>query len=197
MRFLQQLTLLFLGLLPFEAFSMQIYQYTDASGITHFTNVPTNSRYQKRKWKVYGSQPLSREQRRAQYDPFINLEARAQGIDPALIKAMIRVESDFNTEAVSSAGAQGLMQVMPATAKDLHLEDPFDPEDNIRGGTRYLRYLLDRFGSDITLALAAYHAGPGNVTRYGTIPPITKTVRYVKDVLRFYEFYQEEGRILP
>ncbi|MEO2054472.1 MAG: lytic transglycosylase domain-containing protein [Nitrospira sp.] len=197
MRFFRQLTLLFLVLLPIEAFSMQIYQYTDASGITHFTNVPTNSRYQKRKWKIYSPHTLTRKQRRAQYDPFIDHEAKAQGIEPALIKAMIRVESDFNTEAVSSAGAQGLMQVMPATAKDLQLEDPFDPEDNIRSGTRYLRYLLDRFGSDVTLALAAYHAGPGNVARYGAIPPITQTIRYVKDVLRFYEFYQGEGRIAP
>ncbi len=193
----RQLAFLFLVLLPIEAFSMEIYQYTDASGITHFTNVPTNSRYQKRKWQIYSSQTPSKKQRRAKYDPFIDFEARSQGIEPALIKAMIRVESDFDPEAVSSAGAQGLMQVMPATAQDLQLEDPFDPEDNIRGGTRYLRYLLDRFESDVTLALAAYHAGPGNVARYGAVPPITQTVRYVKDVLRFYKFYRGEGRIAP
>lgn len=197
MRFLRQLTLLFLVFLPIDAFSMEIYQYTDASGITHFTNVPTNSRYQKRKWKRYSPQAPSKKERRRQYDPFINHEARTQGIEPALIKAMIRVESDFDTEAVSSAGAQGLMQVMPATAQDLQLEDPFDPEDNIRSGTRYFRYLFDRFGSDVTLALAAYHAGPGNVARYGAIPPIAQTVRYVKDVLRFYEFYLGQGRIAP
>jgi len=197
MRFLRQLTLLFLVFLPIEAFSMQIYQYTDASGMTHFTNVPTNSRYQRRKWKIYSAHTLTKKQRRAQYDAFINDEAMAQGIAPALIKAMIRVESDFNSEAVSSAGAQGLMQVMPATARDLQLEDPFDPEDNIRSGTRYLRYLLDRFGSDTTLALAAYHAGPGNVARYGAIPPIAQTIRYVKDVLHFYAFYQKEHRIGP
>jgi soluble lytic murein transglycosylase len=197
MHILRQLTLLFLVLLPTKTFSMEIYQYTDDSGITHFTNVPTNSRYQRRKWKIYSSQTPTKKQRRAQYDPLIDHEARAQGIEPALIKAMIRVESDFNTEAVSSAGAQGLMQVMPATARDLQLEDPFDPEDNIRSGTRYLRYLLDRFGSDVTLALAAYHAGPGNVARYGAIPPITQTVRYVKDVLRFYKHYQGEGHIAP
>ncbi|MFQ5781061.1 MAG: lytic transglycosylase domain-containing protein, partial [Nitrospiria bacterium] len=179
-----------------DVFSMEIYRYTDPSGTIHFTNVPTDRRY--RKWRSDSRIPYySVEQRRKIFDPFIDQEARAEGIEPALIKAMIRVESDFDTEAVSPAGAQGLMQVMPGTAEDLRIVDPFDPEENIRGGIRYLRYLLDRFGSDVTLALAAYHAGPGNVAKHGTIPPIKQTEHYVATVLRYYEQYLGEGLITP
>jgi len=106
-----------------------------------------------------------------------------------LVRAVIRAESDYDIQAVSSAGAQGLMQLMPATAADLQMDDPFDPEENIRAGVRYLRILLDLFERDVKMAVAAYHAGPGNVMRHGKIPPIEETRIYVERVLRFYKMY--------
>ncbi|MCL6630467.1 MAG: lytic transglycosylase domain-containing protein, partial [Armatimonadetes bacterium] len=113
--------------------------------------------------------------------PIINRAASEYGLDPALIKAVISVESGFKPNAVSSAGARGLMQLLPSTAISLGV-NPDDPEQNIQGGARYLRQQLDRFGS-IELALAAYNAGPGSVLRYGGIPPFEETERYVSAVL--------------
>ena len=108
------------------------------------------------------------------------------GIDPHLILAVIEVESGFNHQAVSRAGAQGLMQIMPATQQDLGLATPFDPQKNIEAGIRYLKMLMERF-PDITLALAAYNAGPANVERYNGIPPFRETQDYVRKVLSNYD----------
>lgn len=108
-------------------------------------------------------------------------------IDPALLKAVIRVESNFNPLAVSRKGALGLMQLMPGTAAALRVDDPMDPAQNIRAGTTQLRYLLDRFGDDIERALAAYHAGETRVSRFEGVPPIASTRRYVDRVLTVYD----------
>lgn len=122
---------------------------------------------------------------RAAIDRYISTNAQAQRIDPALIEAIIESESGFDPNATSRAGARGLMQLMPQTAAGLGVTDPYDAAQNVRGGTRYLRTLLDRFG-DVELAVAAYNAGPGAVERYGGVPPYAETQRYVRNVLARY-----------
>jgi soluble lytic murein transglycosylase len=110
-------------------------------------------------------------------------------MDFALIKAVIKAESAFNPRAVSRKGAQGLMQLMPDTARDLLVDDPFDPYDNLRGGVRYLRQMLDTFGGDVTLALAAYNAGPGAVQSSNAVPPYPETRTYVRRVMQYHREY--------
>ena len=120
--------------------------------------------------------------RAAQFEALIEQHANANKVSPVLVRAVIEAESAFNPRAVSHVGAMGLMQLMPGTAKDLGVTDPFDPNDNIRGGTKYLRSLLDRFDNDVTLALAAYNAGPGAVERYDGVPPYRETRNYVAKI---------------
>lgn len=123
----------------------------------------------------------------SEIDHIIKEYSKRYNLPQALVKAVIKAESNFNPRAISRAGAMGLMQLMPQTAKELGVKDPFDPEENIAGGTRYLRGLLDQFGNDLTLALAAYNAGPERVRSAGGIPNITETRQYIERVLRFYK----------
>jgi soluble lytic murein transglycosylase-like protein len=128
----------------------------------------------------------------AQIDQLVQQNANIWQVDPALIKSVIANESSFNANATSPVGAQGLMQLMPETAASLGVRNPYDPAQNVAGGTRYLRSLLDRFNGDTRLAVAAYNAGPGAVEKYGDVPPYAETQNYVQNVLGSLERYRAQ-----
>ncbi len=169
-----------------------IYKYIDSQGVVHFTNAPTNG-YQ---WRLYlreNTAKVSGHEKRviSLYDDLINEAAETHGVKFSLLKALIKVESDFNPDAVSPKGAMGLTQIMPETARILQIQDPFDPSENIMGGARYLKQMIERFGGELHLALAAYNAGPKAVERYQRIPPIPETENYVERVMRYYDAYRQ------
>ncbi|MDQ7825120.1 MAG: lytic transglycosylase domain-containing protein [Candidatus Eremiobacteraeota bacterium] len=141
-----------------------------------------------------GREPVkdSLPQEAKKYQKYVEEAAAKYGMDPALINAVINHESGFNTDAESQAGAQGLMQLMPETAESLGVSDPSDPRQAIMGGTRYLKQLSDRFQGDLKKTLAAYNAGPGNVSRYGGVPPFAETKRYVENVMKTFQEYKGE-----
>ncbi len=124
------------------------------------------------------------------YEEYILMASDRHNLDPELVRAVIKQESNFNRRDVSNKGAQGLMQLMPETARGLGVQDAFDPAQNIHGGTLYLKYMLEQFNGDIKKALAAYNAGPYAVQKYGTIPPYRETREYVKKVMKYYEMYR-------
>jgi soluble lytic murein transglycosylase len=178
---------------PTAAAGTGIYRYIDAEGVVHFSDTPHDARYRPLE-KLPPELALSRPARAeapAQhvFDALIARTARDCGVDPALVKAVVAAESNFEIEAVSRVGAQGLMQLMPATAAELGVESPFQPLENLKGGVRYLKQMLDRYG-DVERALAAYNAGPSAVDRHGGIPPYRETQAYVKRVLKYYRGYQ-------
>ncbi len=131
--------------------------------------------------------------RYARFDAFIREAAALYQLPEALLRAVIRQESDFNPFSVSSSGALGLMQLLPSTAASMTVQDPFDPRQNILGGARYLRVLANTFNGDLILTLAAYNAGSGAVIRYGTVPPYDETQHYVRQVIRYYYQYRAQG----
>ena len=122
--------------------------------------------------------------------PIIINASKRYNVDPDLVQAIIMAESSYNPSAVSCKGAVGLMQIMPATATSLGVEDPYDPEDNVNGGVKYLKWLLNQFDGDMMLAVAAYNAGRTNVQKYQGVPPYKDTQYYVKKVFEYYEHYQ-------
>jgi soluble lytic murein transglycosylase len=165
----------------------EIYRFVDRDGVQHFTNVPVDPRYKKLPSRFFNSRRIVSQDT---LDRAITLHSRRHRIDPALLRAVIRAESDFNPSAVSRSGAMGLMQLMPHTANRMKVSNPYDPEENISGGARYLRLLLDRFRGNLILALAAYNAGENVVERYRALPPIQETQLYVAKVLSFYRHYR-------
>lgn len=175
---------LFLLSISAQAFS-DIYRYKDDKGVWHFTNVKSDKRY-----RLYIRTP--REKPAAyikKYEGIIEQASSRFGVASSLIKAVIKTESDFDHRAVSHKGAKGLMQLMPETAGAMKVKDPYDPEENIFGGTRYLSRLLVRF-KDIKKALAAYNAGPDLVEKYHGVPPIPETRMFVQKVMNYYRRYK-------
>ncbi len=167
-----------------------IYKYEDDEGVLHLTNMPSdpNARYVvvMREKRILFQPNLDVNK----YDDLISKAADKFKLDSALIKAIIKAESNFNHKAVSPVGAQGLMQLMPKTASYLNVDDSFHPEKNIEGGARYLSYLLKTYRGNLPLALAAYNAGEKAVAKYNyNIPPYKETQNYVRRVLSFYESY--------
>jgi soluble lytic murein transglycosylase-like protein len=126
----------------------------------------------------------------AQIDSLVSQNSAQWNVDPALVKAIIANESGFNANATSNVGAQGLMQLMPGTAQGLGVTNAYDPAQNVWGGTKYIKGLLDRFNGDVKMAVAAYNAGPGAVEKYGGVPPYAETQNYVQNVLASYEKYR-------
>ncbi|MCP5502018.1 MAG: lytic transglycosylase domain-containing protein [Leptospiraceae bacterium] len=136
---------------------------------------------------------FSRDGKYSKIISIIEEEAAKQGVEAALIKAIVRAESNFNPNAKSHVGARGLMQLMPATAKRLKVKDILSPRDNVRGGTKFMKYLIGKFGN-LDLAVAAYNAGPAVVKRYRGIPPYKETINYVKKVRKYYKEFKKEEK---
>lgn len=167
----------------------QIYQYQDKEGTIHFTNVPTDKRFRLMDKKDEPGSKKAKRKEKIQTQTLykaINSSSKTHKIDPNLVKAVIKAESDFDHMAISPAGAVGLMQLMPKTAEQLNVFDPFNPEENIEAGVRYLSYLLDSFDGDLRMSLAAYNAGENRVRRHKSIPPFEETHNYIKKVLGYY-----------
>lgn len=177
-----------------------VYAFTDAEGTTHYTNEPTNKKFTMVVEAL--RQPRSAapvavsgiKGKAANYAQVIEEVALDVGVDQALVHAVITAESGYNPVAVSKAGAQGMMQLMPGTAKRYGVKNPLDASENIRGGARYLRDLIDMFDNDLELAVAAYNSGENAVMRHGMqVPPYKETRAYVPKVLSLYSEYR--GRI--
>jgi soluble lytic murein transglycosylase len=166
--------------------------YRNKQGTLLFTNVPNRPGYRPFLFlQPYVSRMTSKES--ADFDRLIRAACARYGVEFELVKAVIKAESAFNPLAISRAGARGLMQLMPATAADHGVADIHSPRQNIDGGVRHLRLLLERFEGNVTLALAAYNAGAGAVDKYNGIPPYQETQQYVRKVLRFREAYRERS----
>jgi hypothetical protein len=172
----------------------EIYQFIGPNGSISLTNVPSDSRYRKIEVKSSRFHATLSEQ---ELEPVIRRHSSQHRLHPALIRAVIKAESGFDPRAVSRSGAIGLMQLMPQTAVRLDVRDMYDPDDNVGGGTKYLRQLLDRFHGNLPLALAAYNAGENAVDHYQALPPFDETRQYVRKVLRYYRtFLVRDGVIM-
>lgn len=197
-----RILLLLLFALLSAGVAADVYQYRDAEGRTLLTDRPVRGDYRLvKRFSLKGTRPppgtlAEMRRRRSSLKPLIDRVAAEHEMKPALIHAVVRAESAYRTDAVSSKGAMGLMQLMPDTAKRLGVRDAYDAEQNLHGGVRYLRDLLKMFADNLRLALAAYNAGENAVIQYGRqVPPYPETQRYVEKVLAFYEQYRSDDRL--
>ena len=187
---------LLIVLIPIQPIRADIYRYEDEEGIIHFTDAPTDRRFKifmrdfKKDKLLRTKLQLPSSANPAEYENIIRANAEKYGVSASLIKAVIHAESGYNPNAVSRKGASGLMQLMPGTARSLKVNNSFDPKDNVEGGVKYLRFLLDTFRGDVSLAVAAYNAGLNKVAKFGGIPPYTETRTYVNRVLSYMQSYQ-------
>lgn len=181
-----------------------IYAYTEENGVINFSNIPSEEPY-----KLYMRTPdvaadpssivnsskskHAHTVKRKRFELYVQEAAQTFQVEAALLHAIITAESNYNAGALSRKGAIGLMQLMPGTAKQYGVSDPYDPNQNIQGGAQYLKYLLGLFNNDLQLVLAAYNAGENAVRRYGNrLPPYQETIRYVPKVLSYYQKYREK-----
>ena len=186
-----------LGSFPGDSSADTSFYKKEVNGVVHYTNINPKSKDFKRiasPWGTFRGTPksqrgyLNNHKYSDKFDKHINQTARENGLDPLLVKAMIKVESNFNPDAVSPAGAMGVMQLMPGTAERVGVADAFDPEENINGGIRYLAMLMKLFNNNTTLAIAGYNAGENAVIKYGyKIPPYEETIEYVDRVYAHYD----------
>ena len=180
-----------LWLAPMLAFA-DVYFYKDSQGVLTFTNVPNHGGFRRviRDNDVQGSVPSLVN---GSYEELIRAASGRYNVDADLIRAVIKAESDFRSNARSQKGAVGLMQLMPETARLQNVADVYDPSENVEGGVRHLKMLLERYQGDLQLSLAAYNAGSAAVEKHGGIPPFAETKEYVRRVLRFYDTYRGSG----
>ena len=183
-----------LGILAAMPVQADIYAYTDANGVIHLTNIPQKQKPYRMVMRTRNVTTVATPPRtvnpiaQKELQPIVDRAAERFGVSAALINAVIRAESGFNSGAVSPKGAMGLMQLMPATASRFGVSNAFSPVENIEGGTAYLAHLIKRFGGDLKLAIAAYNAGPQAVVQAGyTVPPYRETQNYVPRVLAYYQ----------
>lgn len=194
----QFVAVLYLLMVPCSV-NADIYRYVDDEDIVHFTDAPTDKRFKvfmrdlKKDKELRTKLKYSASANPAEFEQLIKTCSDKYGVNPNLVKAVIHAESGYNPNAVSSKGASGLMQLMPGTAKSLKVADRFNPKDNVEGGVKYLRFLLDTFRGDVSLAVAAYNAGLNKVAKYGGIPPYNETRTYVNRVMSYMKTYQESG----
>lgn len=175
-----------------------MYQTTTEDGTVLYTNIPASTSQvimkEKKSERKVSSKPVKKKNS-GDYHGIAEEKAKKHNIDPKLVKAVINAESKWNPKAVSSKGALGIMQLMPKTASDMGVGNPFSPEENIEGGVKYLKYLLDKFNGNLTFALAAYNAGPTKVERVMGVPSIPETVNYVRRVMNDYSGGSAAGRL--
>ncbi len=183
-----------------------IYTYVDNEGVIHFTNTPTHGKFklilkeeivpsEKKEESTKDDSPrFASALVHEKFDQLIWRAAEKYGVNYALIKAIIKAESNFNPLAISKMGAKGLMQLMPGTAYTFQVKDSFHPEKNIEGGVRYLRYLIDLFPNNLYAVLAAYNAGENAVLRYRGVPPYQETRRFIQRVLQYFQQYNQEPK---
>ncbi len=189
--------ILFFSIIPIVNSSYaDFYSYVDQKGVHHYTNIPPTDKKYKLKWRTKKAsvKPNGIYNYPKSYEEDILRAAKQHDVDPDLVKAVIKVESNFNSSAISRKGAMGIMQLMPDTAEGYSVDNPFNPKENIDGGTKYLKKLIEMFGGDLKLALAAYNAGENAVIKYGfRIPPYNETIDYVEKVLMHYNNLKENN----